>query len=156
MHIKHHITAGCYLVRKVNETWEIVLLYKKWSDDNQGWNPPKGHVEEGESLAKAAIRETTEETGYRNMKIIEKLEPRYIEYPWNDGLLHKKWIHYFLAILENEERKELKLSEQETSSTVKVEWMSLDEAEKNLMFDDEKELLRTVKTKLMRIGKMSN
>ncbi len=142
---KHHRTAGCYLVRKVNNNWEIILIYKKWAEDNQGWVPPKGHIETGEDAKDTAIRETTEETGYKNMKIIEALEPRYIEYPWDDGFLHKKIIHYFLAILENDERNELKLSEQETNSTVKVEWMSLDEAEKNLMFDDERELLRNVR-----------
>lgn len=60
--VKKNNTAGCYLVRKNKGpltllrtgTWEIILIYKKWVEDNQDWFPPKGHVEKG------AIRETTE------------------------------------------------------------------------------------------------
>lgn len=145
MEIKEHNTAGCYLIRKnKNREWEIVLVYKKWSEDNQGWVPPKGHVEENETLEEVAIRETFEETGYKNMKIIQPLETLYIEYPWDDGFMHKKSIHYFLAILEDEEREDLKLSSQEEDSTVKVSWMTLEKAEKDLKFDDEREILKKV------------
>jgi len=150
MKVKKHNTAGCYLVRKNKgpsallgtSKWEIILIYKKWAEDNQGWVPPKGHVEKGESLEDAAKRETTEETGYKNMEIIDTLETLHLKYPWDDGFMHKKDIHYFLAKLIDDEREELKQSEQEESATVKVEWMSLEKAEKELLFDDEREILR--------------
>lgn len=142
MEIKIHNTAGCYLVRQTKGVWEIILIYKKWAEDNQGWVPPKGHVEEGETLEQAAIRETTEETGYKNMKILQPLETLHLEYPWDDGFMHKKDIHYFLAELTDDERVDLNQSEQEESSTVKVEWLSLSQAEKDLKFDDEREILR--------------
>ncbi|MBD3280518.1 NUDIX domain-containing protein [Candidatus Dojkabacteria bacterium] len=89
MKVKQHNTAGCYLIRNNDGVWEIVLVYKKWAEDNQGWVPPKGHVEEGESLEAAAIRETTEETGYKNIKIVKPLETLEIKYLWDDGYLHK-------------------------------------------------------------------
>ena len=145
MKIKKHNTAGCFLVRKNNKgVWEIILIYKKWAEDNKGWVPPKGHVEGKETLEETAIRETREETGYKNMKIIKFLETLNLEYPWNDGFLHRKSIHYFLAILENAEREELKQSQQEKDSTIKVEWLTLENAEKNLKFDDEREILKEV------------
>lgn len=78
MEVKIHNTAGCYLVRQTKGVWEIILIYKKWAEDNQGWAPPKGHVEEGETLEQAAIRETTEETGYKNMKILQPLETLHL------------------------------------------------------------------------------
>ena len=145
--IKFHNTAGCFLVNKNASTneWEIILIYKKWAEDNQGWVHPKGHVEAGETLEAAAIRETTEETGYKNMEIIATLPVLNIEYPWDDGFIHKKTIHYFLAKLINTERGELKLEPQEKATTVKVEWHTLKDAEKVLMFDDEREILRKVR-----------
>lgn len=144
MEIKLHNTAGCFLVRPAKGSWEIILLYKKWAEDNQGWVPPKGHVEEGETLEQAARRETMEETGYKNFEIVGVLETLHIEYPWNDGYTHKKDIHYYLAKLLNDEKTELKLSEQEESSIVKIEWLSLEKAEKDLLFDDVREILRKV------------
>lgn len=139
---KKHNTAGCYLVRNNKNKWEIILIYKKWAEANQGWVPPKGHVEEGESLEDTAIRETAEETGYKNMKIIKKLETLHLQYPWDDGFMHKKDIHYFLALLQDDKKDSLKQTKQEESATVKVEWMTLEEAEKNLLFDDEREILK--------------
>jgi len=139
-----HNTAGCFLVRQKEGVWEIILIYKRWAEDNQGWNPPKGHVEKGESLEEAAIRETAEETGYKNMEIVEPLETLHLEYQWDDGYLHKKTVHYFLAKLVNDEKGKYKLSKQEKNSTLKVEWMSLEEAKKNLMFNDEREILKKV------------
>lgn len=144
MEVKVHNTAGCYLVRQNNNVWEIILIYKKWAEDNQGWVPPKGHVEKGETLNEAAIRETVEETGYKNLQILQPLETLHIEYPWDDGFIHKKNIHYFLAELTNDERIDLNQSKQEKASTVKVEWLTISQAEKDLKFDDEREILRKV------------
>ena len=144
MEIKKHNTAGCFLVRRGENGWEIVLLYKKWSEDNQGWVPPKGHVEKDETIEEAAKRETTEETGYNNFDIVDKLETLHLEYTWDDGFIHQKDIHYFLAKLTNNQKMDLNQSEQEKSSTLKVEWITLERAEKDLLFDDEREILRKV------------
>ena len=49
--------AGCFLIKK--ETKEIALICRKKQED---YSFPKGHVENGESLKDAAIRESAEET----------------------------------------------------------------------------------------------
>lgn len=41
------------------------------------------------------------------MEIIATLETLHLEYPWNDGFMHKKDIHYFLAKLIDDEREGL-------------------------------------------------
>ena len=49
--------AGCVLLSK--DTKRIGLIYRPGRRD---YSCPKGHVEEGESLRKCALRETEEET----------------------------------------------------------------------------------------------
>lgn len=47
----------------VNEKEEVLLVREGKEKVHGLWNFPGGHVEEGEEFAKAAIRETKEETG---------------------------------------------------------------------------------------------
>jgi ADP-ribose pyrophosphatase YjhB (NUDIX family) len=50
------------VVRRVREGEEILLMQRS---DNGMWGLPGGHVEPGESVAAAALREVAEETGWR-------------------------------------------------------------------------------------------
>lgn len=52
-----HIVSAATIV--VNEKGEVLLI----KGPRRGWEMPGGQVEEGESLAQAAIRETFEESG---------------------------------------------------------------------------------------------
>ncbi len=53
------------------------LLVEEETDDGLRFNQPAGHLEEGESLVEASVRETLEETAYR-------FEPEYLVgiYQW--------------------------------------------------------------------------
>ncbi|MCA9759700.1 MAG: NUDIX hydrolase, partial [Candidatus Eisenbacteria bacterium] len=53
---KHVISAAAVVVNSTNE----LLLVRS---PRRGWEMPGGQVEQGESLRKAAIRETLEESG---------------------------------------------------------------------------------------------
>ncbi len=53
--------SGTIVLHDIGGTPCILLVYRPKRDD---WQLPKGHVEPGEDLAAAAIRETKEETGY--------------------------------------------------------------------------------------------
>ena len=65
------------------------------------WTFAKGHVEDGEALEEAAVRETQEEMGLRSLRIIAKLGT--IELWFTDryraetkGRMVHKYVHYFL------------------------------------------------------------
>ena len=67
------IKAGCFLVNR--ERKEIALIYRQKQKD---FSFPKGHVEKGEEIENAAIRETAEETK-RIALIVKNFEP-FVEY----------------------------------------------------------------------------
>ncbi len=66
--MKREISAGGVVFRKDGET--KVLLIK---DPSGKWSLPKGLIEKGETSEQAALREVSEETGLKKLKIIEKL-----------------------------------------------------------------------------------
>lgn len=60
---------------------------------NGVWLMPKGHLESGETLEEAALREAYEETG-----LLVKLGPKLGETAYShseDGRLHQKIVHWF-------------------------------------------------------------
>jgi 8-oxo-dGTP pyrophosphatase MutT (NUDIX family) len=52
----------------------MLLLWRhRWATDTWGWEIPAGRADQDESLAKAAVRETTEETGWRPLDLVPLL-----------------------------------------------------------------------------------
>lgn len=61
--------AGGLISDELDRTLMIYRYYK--------WDLPKGRIEKGEDRKDAAIRESEEETGVRDLSIIKKLQPTY-------------------------------------------------------------------------------
>ncbi len=69
-------TAGGVVYRRNGEDIEILMI----QDPRGRWSIPKGHVEPGETLEQTAIREITEETGLKHLKIRDKLDKLHFFY----------------------------------------------------------------------------
>ena len=80
--------SGCILVK---ESMEVALVYRENRNDI---SLPKGHVEEGETLVEAAIRETEEEIK-RKVKLVSEEEICFEEYSSFEGDVV---VHYYLGI----------------------------------------------------------
>lgn len=87
------LSAGLAIIQ--NGT--IILAHPTGAKWYGTYSIPKGHVEEGEDLLTAAIRETEEEIGYTaNPDDILFPEPYFIDYKDNKGNLFKR-VYYFVV-----------------------------------------------------------
>ena len=87
------LSAGLAIIQK----GAIILGHPKGQKWYGTYSIPKGHVEEGEDLLIAAIRETKEEVGYNvNIEDIVYPEPEFIDYNDKEGNLYKR-VYYFIV-----------------------------------------------------------
>lgn len=84
------VSAGGIIIRQTDSDPELLLIRDK---RYTAWVVPKGHVETGETLEQAALREIREEAGVTEATIIQKLGQfrRYVT-----RASEWKTIHYFL------------------------------------------------------------
>lgn len=126
--VGEELTAGGVVVCKRNGEVLIALTRETNFPD---FVLPKGHVEKGENLEQAAIREITEEAGLNNLTLICKLGVK-------ERLDFKKeyWktTHYFLFI-------------GDCTSSPSVEWFSINNLPE-IFWPEQKELIEENRQKI--------
>ncbi len=60
---------------------------------------PKGHIDPGESAEEAALRETSEETGYGDLRILADLGRRTVEYDYKGAHYIRKERYFLMTLL---------------------------------------------------------
>jgi len=106
----------------------------------KGLGFPKGHVEKGETIETAAIREVTEETGLTNLNIIKKLGIITRTATERDSTPVLKDIHMFL--IETNKPDIHKKTEE------KYGWFDLEDAIHNMAIKEDKEFLEKIKNEI--------
>lgn len=136
-------SAGCYLVRKTGQSIELLIIKKSWPNGDIKYVLPKGHKEGEETLEEAAIRETKEESGYTDFKLLRYLGSSTYELDWSE--IQMKTDHYYLALL-NSDKEESKQSETyEDGVVVENQWRDLDKALELLTFENNPEIHKLLK-----------
>ena len=130
------IKAGCFLIDK--EKQEIALIYRVKQND---YSFPKGHVEEGEDIKSAALRETAEETK-REAIIIEDFEPFIEKYTTPRG---ENCACYMYIAIDNGP------SNNNSEDTHDVYWTPFEKVEETLSYENLKNTWRAVKDNIKSI-----
>ena len=107
------------------------------------WCLPKGHQEEGETLAQAAVREVREETGIEG-RIIDLLGRIDYWFTVNGRRVHKTVHHYLLQAVGGE----LSVEGDPDREAVDVAWIPLRELDSRLSFGNERRIARAAEERL--------
>ena len=138
--MKIHTSAGCYLIRNVeNDITELLVIHRHLPDKGEVYVIPKGHQKEDETLEETALRETTEETGYTDFEILMPLGSKTYILDLDEGI--EKTDHYFLAQLRSEHHVKQILTEAEAQSGFTPVWMPYEEAFERLTWENSSEIL---------------
>lgn len=140
-------SAGTFLTRYNLETklTEVLLIKKEWSETNVAWVGPKGGIEEGESIESAAIRETQEETGVKNISLIKQLQDHKYKFE-KDGNIIDKTVHQFWAATDFQKDQVLikGTTESEKKTQTDTKWFELREALEIVRDENDKQCISEI------------
>jgi 8-oxo-dGTP pyrophosphatase MutT (NUDIX family) len=106
------------------------------------WSLPKGHVEDGETVEEAAVREVWEETGIR-AQIVAVLGTVDFWFTADEKRVHKTVHHFIMQAVGGE-------ISGDNPEVLTAEWVEMERAAARLAYADERKLLH--KARRMLIG----
>ena len=127
------MSAGGIVFRRDADGTPRFLLIR---DSYQHWGFPKGHLEDGETPAVAAERETREETGLELLAAVGPIRVIDWHFRFRGRYIHK-FCHFFLF-----ESSEGEANPQADEGITAVRWEHLDRALEVLSYDNARGVLR--------------
>ncbi len=126
-----------------NKELKKILLIR---DSYGRWALPKGMVEKGETSEQAALREITEETGLKDLKIIEKLgEVKYF-YTLKGEKIFKIVVLFLVEAKDSELKPQLK-------EIQGAEWFDVEKAAETIEYKNTKNIMEKAVEKIGKLEK---
>jgi 8-oxo-dGTP pyrophosphatase MutT (NUDIX family) len=141
------LSSGGLVYRRSQGRWMVCLGARRRSDDGLlVWSMPKGHVEDGESMAEAAAREVREETGLVGVVDDRQLGDVTYWYARRDAAGQPvrvfKRVRYFLL-----RHRGGRFADRDDELDA-VRWFALGEAEEAVGYASERELVGRARERL--------
>jgi len=133
--MKHESSAGVVIYTRAPEKQTVEYLLLHYPGGH--WGFPKGKVEKGEDLRKAAVREVQEETGLEVIPVGNFSQSITYYFRDRDGTLVDKEVTFFVAEVDT---KEVTLSQEHHDYV----WLPVEPALEKLTYNNSRQLLRMV------------
>ena len=130
---EREVSAGGIVFRRDGAGHPRFLLIK---DSYGNWGFPKGHLEENESPAAAALRETEEETGLRGLRLHGPIRIIDWHFRFRGRFIHK-YCHFFLF-----ESSDGEPVPQTDEGITACHWCPFEEALNELSYENARGVLR--------------
>ncbi len=130
-------SAGVIIFKKDGDKFFYLLLHYPTGARRAEpyWDFPKGHIEKGEKLEDTAKREAEEETGLKDIKIIEGFEETIKYFFKFEGKNILKFVTFYLT---ETKTKDVKIS----GEHIGYQWLSYEESLEQLKFQNAKDILK--------------
>lgn len=144
MKTERQISSGGVVFRRLNDSIDVALITVK---GGTVWRLPKGLVEKGENIARTAHREVKEETGLdgKIIKLIDYIHYFYAHKEEGETKRFFKIVYFFLMEYTGGDVNN------HDAEVDDCQWFSIDEAVKKVEYEDEKEILKKAKGRIIKM-----
>lgn len=118
----------------VDSTGQVLLLARPARGE---WRLPKGHVEAGEDARTAALRETTEESGYADLETLHAIGEQWVLFHWRGAVIRRRESFFTARLLSGAQSAR----PADDAGQFEVHWLPSEEAGRRLSFAGERNAL---------------
>jgi 8-oxo-dGTP pyrophosphatase MutT (NUDIX family) len=141
--VVEEVSAGGLVVDAIDGVAQAAIIARRNRGGKLEWCLPKGHLEQGETEADAAVREIQEETGIRGT-VVKHLGTIDYWFLGEDHRVHKVVHHYLLSA----EGGVLTAENDPDAEAEEAAWVPLSELRERLAYPNERRLVQVARNLL--------